>query len=180
MNLSNFVETGEDLVYVDDEWRVADCVSLDLVALRALWYLARTILSSCATHPWSPSSSVAGLVGTLAARVGVPGDAASIARLHAAECEFLAIVTEADREQIAAQLAAQCAYTATELRRVDELLHSALRDDLRELRERLRATSDQLQVMRSRTLELDHELQRILQRLPVRIYLRLKRRLSRR
>src|SRR6266540_3896560 len=179
VNLANFVESGDDLAYVDDEWQVADCVSLELVALRALWYLARVILSSCATHPWSPAASVASLTGMLAARCGLPGDASSIARLHAAECEFLAIVTHADPHQIATQLAAEGAYTARGLRRIDELPRSALRADLRELRERLRTTDDQLQIMSARAHELDHELQRILRRFPARIYLQLKRLLGR-
>jgi SAM-dependent methyltransferase len=180
VNLANFLESDDGLVYVDDEWQVVDSVSLNLVSLRALWYLARRILTSCATHPWSSSSSLERLTGTLAATCGVPGDALSIARFHAAECELQGIVTNTAPDQTATLLAAEGAYTAAEFRPVDELPPSALRHEIQELSERLRTTNDQLHTTSVRAAELDHELQRILNRAPARIYLQLKRRLARR
>ena len=179
VSLGNFVDADGGLVYVDDEWQAAGQTSFDLVVLRALWYLARRIISSCATHPWSPRESIASLTGVLAAKCGVPGDGTAIERLTAAESELLAIVTLLDRDLLAKQVAAEGTHTAGDLRRVDELPLSTLHDDLRALRERLRSSDDELQAMSARVHQLDHELQRILGRFPVRAYLRLRRRLAR-
>ncbi|HZD73286.1 MAG TPA: methyltransferase [Actinomycetota bacterium] len=179
VSLGNFVDADGGLVYVDDEWQAAGHTSFDLVALRALWYLARRILSSCATHPWSPRESIASLTGVLATRCGVPGDSAALDRLATAECELLAIVTLLDPDRLAKQFAAEGTYTAADLRRVDELSLSTLREDLRALREQLDSSDDELHAMSVRAHQLDQELQRILGRFPMRAYLQLKRRLAR-
>jgi SAM-dependent methyltransferase len=179
VSLGNFIEADGGLVYVDDEWRAAGQISFDLVVLRALWYLARRILSSCASHPWSPRESIVSLARLLAARCEVPGDAAAIDRLTEAERALLGIVTNQTPEWLARQLAAEGARTGPELRQVDELPLTSLRDDLRTLQERLHGSDEQLRAMSVRAHQLDLELQRILRRFPVRAYLGLRRSLAR-
>jgi hypothetical protein len=179
VSLGNFLEADGGLVYVDDEWQAAGQISFDLVVLRALWYLARRILSSCASHPWSPRESIVSLAGRLAARCDVPGDAAAIDRLAEAERALLGIVTNQTPEWLARQLVAEGARTGPELRQVDELPLTALRDDLRALQERLHGSDEQLRTVSVRSQQLDLELQRILGRFPVRAYLGLRRSLAR-
>lgn len=62
LQLSNFIRTDDGLHFIDREWIAAPAVDSDLVRLRALWYLARTLITSGAPLPWHKDTTVESMV----------------------------------------------------------------------------------------------------------------------
>ncbi|MEN8162546.1 MAG: methyltransferase [Acidobacteriota bacterium] len=60
---SNFIRTDGGLEFIDREWVTEPAVDADLVRLRALWYLARTLITSGAPLPWPKETTLESLVG---------------------------------------------------------------------------------------------------------------------
>lgn len=90
VELSNLVRTADgELAYVDAEWQVRGTVDRDLVALRALWYFARDIVTARAVHPFEPSCGVDEVMWRLAALCGLELDPLLLDRFRQAEAALM-------------------------------------------------------------------------------------------
>lgn len=88
VELSNFVDTPDGLVYVDSEWRVPGGVDADLARARALWYFAERLVTSGAEHPWPAVATVRELAESLADLIGFGLSDDVVERLQMAEAEL--------------------------------------------------------------------------------------------
>lgn len=62
LQLSNFIRTGDGLHFIDREWIAEPAVDSGLVRRRALWYLARTLITSGAPLPWHKEMTAEAMV----------------------------------------------------------------------------------------------------------------------
>ncbi len=82
---SNFIPTDDGLVFIDREWVAEPVVDADMVRLRALWYLARTLIMSGAPLPWPIETSVESLATQWMSRWKTAPETAMFTTLYSAE-----------------------------------------------------------------------------------------------
>jgi 2-polyprenyl-3-methyl-5-hydroxy-6-metoxy-1,4-benzoquinol methylase len=102
--LDNFVDEDGTLHFIDDEWEVPEGVDVRLAVARALWWLARSLVSSGTEHPWSASISIDHLAIALAGWCGETLDRDLLERMRAAEADFQSVVNGSDRDAVLAEL----------------------------------------------------------------------------
>lgn len=90
--LDNFIVEDDELHFIDDEWLVPEGVDAHLAVVRALWLLARSLVTSGTEHPWSPTISVDELAVALGEWCGLTIDRDRLEQLRAAEAQFQAVV----------------------------------------------------------------------------------------
>jgi SAM-dependent methyltransferase len=104
VGLSNFIDTGESVVFIDREWFAAGGVDADLVRYRALWYFALGLVTSGAAQPFEPDATVAAVTDRLWALAGLdPGPDLAQALLPA-EARLQELVTGRPAETTEARL----------------------------------------------------------------------------
>jgi precorrin-6B methylase 2 len=96
--LDNFVVEDGALHFIDDEWLVPEGVELRLVMARALWLLARSLVTSGTERPWSPTISVDQLAIALGEWCGLTIDRDLLEELRSAEAQFQAVVGTGEEE----------------------------------------------------------------------------------
>jgi SAM-dependent methyltransferase len=99
--LDNFVVAdGDHLVFIDPEWVADGGVDAAVVVDRALWGLARRLVTTGAAHPWSPELTV----DELAVALGVLCDETvtdeRLARWRAAEASLQHVVRAEDPDRV--------------------------------------------------------------------------------
>ena len=92
VGLANFVDTGTELAFVDDEWRTEHPVDVRLAEYRALWVLAHDVLGSAVAHPWGDEATVDDIVAQLASLARAEFDEYIFDAFQAAETELQGLV----------------------------------------------------------------------------------------
>ena len=100
VSLSNFVESDRRIVLIDDEWRTGHPVDLDIAEFRALWVLARDIVTLGIEHPWGDWASVDEIVARLAELAGIDVAPDVVADWREAEVELQRLVSGEPRERL--------------------------------------------------------------------------------
>lgn len=100
-NFSNWVVRADGTYeLIDREW-VADAgADIDLVAARALLYVAHAIIVNGAAHPWSPTATVREIASTLGTMCGLGLTDELLDRWVTAESALQSIIQDVDREQM--------------------------------------------------------------------------------
>jgi SAM-dependent methyltransferase len=159
VSLSNFVDDGEEIVFVDREWRAGDAVSADLVRFRALRYFALDLILSATARPFDPSLTVRELTQVLANLIGLTFDDDIAERWVAAEAELQEIVTGKPRAQTEADQRAQAGRSGVDELAAASLPVAAIRRECTELGsmlEDMRATAAEALTYQQR---LEHEIE---------------------
>lgn len=102
VSLGNFVDTHDGLVLIDDEWRTGHPVDIRLARIRALWVLAREIVTSGVAHAWSDAATVDDITAQLASIAGAPMDQEVVAAWQTAEVELQGLVAGEPPERVRA------------------------------------------------------------------------------
>jgi 2-polyprenyl-3-methyl-5-hydroxy-6-metoxy-1,4-benzoquinol methylase len=102
VSLGNFVETRDGLVLIDDEWQTGRPVDIRMAQIRALWVLAREVVTSGVAHAWSDRATVDEIMAQLATMAGVPMDAQVVAAWQTAEVELQGLVAGEPPERVRA------------------------------------------------------------------------------
>ncbi len=71
VSLSNFVDAGAALEFVDREWRAATRVDARLVRYRALWYFALELVVGGSPHPFGADTGVDAIAAELGGLIGL-------------------------------------------------------------------------------------------------------------
>ncbi|HKE72613.1 MAG TPA: methyltransferase [Acidimicrobiales bacterium] len=98
--LANFVDADGQIVLIDDEWRTGHPVDLDIAEYRALWVLAREIVTVGIEHPWGDWATVDEVVGHLADLAGIKVDPGVVADWREAEVELQELVAGEPRKRL--------------------------------------------------------------------------------
>ncbi|HSL18951.1 MAG TPA: methyltransferase [Methylomirabilota bacterium] len=160
-NLSNFVDTGGTLAFVDREWHVGTGVDPDLARFRALWYLALDLVVSGVEQPFEPGATVTDITRRLVEMVDVVAEADLIERFYSAEAEVQAIVTGADAAAIERDLRRLGATSRSESAAVSTLPVNRVRRDLIELGESLRPLRNRIAELEAAIGERDHQIEAV-------------------
>lgn len=97
----NFVVVDDDhLVFIDPEWIADRGVDATIVVDRALWGLARRLVTTGAAHPWSPELTVDELTVTLGVLCDETVTDERLARWRTAEAQIQHIVRAEDPERV--------------------------------------------------------------------------------
>lgn len=99
-SLSNFVDCDGRIVLVDDEWRTGHPVDLRVAKFRALWVLAREVISSGIEHPWGLWASVDDVVAVLADLAGVDVAPDVVEAWRESEAQLQELVAGEPRERL--------------------------------------------------------------------------------
>jgi SAM-dependent methyltransferase len=91
-SLANFVQTGESLALIDDEWRARGPVDRRVAEYRALWSLAVDIVSRGIVHPWAETATVEDIVGQLLALNGSTVEPHVVTAWREAELELQRLI----------------------------------------------------------------------------------------
>lgn len=103
-SLSNFIDTGETVVFIDREWRVGQAIDSALTRFRALWYLALEIVVSGIAHPFGADTTVDELADHLGSFAGLDPDHRLREDFFTAESRLQETVTGAPAGTIALDL----------------------------------------------------------------------------
>lgn len=101
---SNFIRTSDGFAFIDREWVAEPAVDADLVRLRALWYLARTLVISGTPLPWPDETTVQSLAGLWMNRWVAAPDEATFSGFYKAEAALQSEVSGGDPEAIKSAL----------------------------------------------------------------------------
>lgn len=85
VDVSNFIVDGEQLRYIDDEWRAGSAINARLIRMRALRNLAYDTIRSQTVHPWPASTTVDELTRLLGAEIELELTDQDFERLRQAE-----------------------------------------------------------------------------------------------
>lgn len=132
-SLSNFVDSGDDVVFVDREWRVGSRVDGLLTRLRAMWYLALELVVSGISHPFRPDTSVNDLAIRLGELAGLEFDERLIEDFIADEARVQETVTGTPAQRVETDLRALGSTTRSEKELASTLPVAQIRRDLVEL-----------------------------------------------
>ena len=107
VQLSNFIRSGSDVIFIDREWEAPPAVDADLVRFRALWYLARTVVSSGVPSPWPADMTVEDLAISWWATLKTNSAEVGLEQFYRAEAALQREVSGGDPEEIRTHLSAQ-------------------------------------------------------------------------
>jgi precorrin-6B methylase 2 len=99
-SLSNFVESDGQVVLIDDEWRTGHPVDVRVAEFRALWVLAREVVTLGIEHPWGDWATVDDIVARLADLAGVDVDPDVVEGWREAEVQLQLLVAGEPRERL--------------------------------------------------------------------------------
>ena len=132
-SLSNFVDSGEAIVFVDREWRLDSPVDATLTRVRSLWYLALDLVLSGVSHPFGAHTSVDDLAIRLAGLAGLDLDQGLIGEFIADEARVQEVVTGNPAQRIDADLRDLGSTSRTEKEATSQLPIAQIRRDLVQL-----------------------------------------------
>jgi len=125
--LSNFVATDDRIEFIDREWVAGDAVDAEIVMMRGLWLLARTLVFGGSNHPWSPTLTVDELtikLGALCGGLRVDAELLDVWRM--AEGELQALVSGSDPDKVRADLEWSGSLSPTSREALDALPYTAV------------------------------------------------------
>jgi SAM-dependent methyltransferase len=160
-SLSNFVNTGGMLTFVDREWHVGTGVDPDLARFRALWYLAVDLVVSGVEQPFEPGATVTDITRRLVEMVDVVAETDLIERFYSAEAEVQAIVTGADAAAIDRDLRHLGATSRSESAAASTLPVNRVRRDLIELGESLEPLRNRIADLEAAIGERDRQIEAV-------------------
>jgi len=155
--LSNFVATDDRIEFIDREWEAGDAVDAEMVVLRGLWLLARTLVLAGSNHPWSPTLTVDELtieLGTLCGDLRV--DAKLLDAWRTAETELQSLVSGSDPDKVRADLEWLGSLSPTSREALDALPYTAVTRRIDQLQSELEHLADE----RAERARLENELSR--------------------
>ena len=147
-DLSNWI-VADDGRYelIDQEWTADSGADIDLVAVRALLYLAHDIVVQGVAHPWASTATTRDLAATIGALCGLSLTDELIERWIVAESAFQSLVQDVDRSHMES-VERQMLSTS----RLDPIIRRSLpmvtlQRDLSALQATSSETSDQLELL---------------------------------
>lgn len=168
LQLSNFIRTNDGLHFIDREWIAAPAVDSDLVRLRALWYLARTLITSGAPLPWHKDTTAESMVRMWVGLWTTESETVDFQNFYRAEAALQAEVSGGVPEvlkkalEIQGQISRKNVLAGQVLGRsalaTDDLV-AALQAAMDEARQYQRSLENQLTEAKSYTLNLETQLQ---------------------
>jgi hypothetical protein len=99
-SLSNFVESEGGVLMIDDEWRTGHPVDLRVAELRALWVLAREVVTLGIEHPWGDWATVDDIMAHLADLADLVVDPDVVECWREAELQLQELVAGEPRERL--------------------------------------------------------------------------------
>jgi len=132
-SMSNFVDNGSTIVFIDREWSIGSQVDATLTRVRTLWYLALDLVVSGVAHPFGAHTSVDDLTIRLAELAGLDFDHALIEEFAADEARVQELVTGNPAHRIEADLRELGSTTRTGKEASSELPVAQIRRDLVQL-----------------------------------------------
>ena len=100
VSLSNFVESDGQVVLIDDEWRTGHPVDLRVAEFRALWVLAREVITLGIEHQWGDWATVDEIVARVADLSGVDVDPDVVEKWRGDEARLQELVSGETRERL--------------------------------------------------------------------------------
>jgi len=157
-NLSNFIDSGDSVVFVDREWRLGSRVDATLTRLRTLWYFALELVGSGVAHPFSPDTSVDDLAIQLAKLTGLDLDRRLIDEIICDEALVQEVVTGTPARSVETNLHALGSSSRTEEEVARNLPVSQIRRDLVQLGGLLAGLESQAEESRQYQIRLEKEI----------------------
>ena len=157
-SLSNFVDSGDAVVFIDREWHLDSPVDAELTRIRALWYFALDLVVSGVAHPFGAQTSVDDLAITLAELVDLDLDRALIEEFIADEARVQEVVTGNTAERIEADLRDLGSTSRTEKEATSNLPIAQIRRDLVQLGGFLHGMESQAEESRRYQVRLEEEI----------------------
>ena len=148
VSLSNFVDNGGRLEFVDREWCVAPAVDASLVRYRALWYAAVELVVGGGPHPFGADADIDTIAVRLASLIGLDVTDDLRARFVRDEARVQEAVTGEPAERVEARLRELGETSRTDRAIAAELPVSQLRRDLVALGEMLDRVTGELDAER--------------------------------
>ncbi len=157
-SLSNFVDSGDTLVFIDREWCPGSLVDATLTRVRTLWYFAIDLVVSGVAHPFGAHTSVDDLAIKLAASTGLEIDRGLIEDFIADEARIQELVTGRSAQRIGADLRNLGSTSRTEKEATSTLPVSQIRRDLVQLGGFLHSMESQAEDSRRYQARLEEEI----------------------
>lgn len=161
VSLSNFVDTGDRIAFIDREWHAGTSVDATLVRFRALWYFALELVTSGVAQPFDPTASVNAITERLSRLIGLDPAAGLIDELVAAEAALQHVVTGRDVDRTAATLRELGSLSRADQRAASTLPVSQIRRDTVQLGAMLESMRGQIDDARGYQADLEGELGRL-------------------
>ncbi len=157
-SLSNFVDNGDAVVFIDREWRLGSLVDATLTRVRTLWYFAIDLVVSGVAHPFDAHTSVDDLAIRLAESAGLDFDRGLIEDFITDEARVQELVTGRPAERIEADLRNLGSTSRTEKEATSTLPVSQIRRDLVQLGGFLHGMESQAEDSRRYQARLEQEI----------------------
>ena len=157
-SLSNFVDSGNAVVFIDREWRLGSLVDAALTRVRTLWYFAIDLVVSGVAHPYDAHASVDDLTVKLAESAGLDLDRGLIEDFITDEARVQEKVTGRPAERIEANLRRLGSISRTEKETTSSLPVSQIRRDLVQLGGLLHGLESQAEDSRRYQARLEAEI----------------------
>ena len=157
-SLSNFVDSGDDVVFVDREWRVGSRVDGLLTRFRAMWYLALELVVSGIPHPFRPDTSVNDLAIRLGELAGLEFDERLIEDFISDEARVQETVTGTPAQRVETDLRALGSTTRSEKEVASTLPVAQIRRDLVQLGGLLGGMESQAEDSRRYQIRLEEDI----------------------
>ena len=157
-SLSNFVDSGDDVVFVDREWRVGSRVDGPLTRFRAMWYLALELVVSGVPHPFRPDTSVNDLAVRLGELAGLEIDERLFEDFISDEARVQETVTGTPAQRVETDLRALGSTTRSEKEVACTLPVAQIRRDLVQLGGLLGGMESQAEDSRQYQIRLEEDI----------------------
>lgn len=157
-SLSNFVDNGSAIVFIDREWSLGSQVDATLTRIRTLWYLALDLVVSGVAHPFEAHSSVDDLAIRMSEMAGLDIDRSLIEEFAADEARVQEQVTGNPAQRIEADLRKLGSTTRTEKEASSNLPVAQIRRDLVQLGGLLHGMESQAEESRRYQAGLEEEI----------------------
>jgi len=157
-SFSNFVDSGDAVVFIDREWHLDSPVDAALIRIRALWYLALDLVVSGVAHPFGAHTSVDDLAIILAELGGLDFDRGLIEEFIADEARVQEVVTGKTAERIETDLRDLGSTTRIEKEATSNLPIAQIRRDLVQLGGSLHGMESQAEDSRRYQARLEEEI----------------------
>ncbi len=157
-SLSNFVDSGDTVVFVDREWRVGSRVDGVLTRLRAMWYFALELVVSGTPHPLSADASVNDLSIRLGELAGLDFDQSLIRDLISDEAKVQEMVTGTPAKRVETDLLELGSTTRSKKEIASTLPVAQIRRDLVQLGGVIEGMESQAEDSRRYQVKLEEEI----------------------
>ena len=157
-SLSNFVDNGDVVSFVDREWRAGSSVDGALIRLRAMWYFALELVVSGSPHPFSPDTSINELAVRLGQLAEADFDESLIQGFITDEARVQEMVTGTPADRVEADLRELGSTTTSKKAIASTLPVAQIRRDLVQVGGLLEGMETQAETSRLYQLRLEDEI----------------------